>query len=101
MGDVAGGRTIDAVVHRMTRLLDELPAPLAARRAFLATYLRTTQAVAKAIDDASFEDPAWVEAWDVAFADLYLDALEADLSPDRRAPRPWALALAAPPSTAC
>ncbi len=96
MGDVAEGRTIDDVVDRMTRLLDELPAHLAARRTFLATYLRTTRAVAKAVDDASFEDPAWVEAWDVVFADLYLDALEADLSPDHRAPRPWALAFAAP-----
>lgn len=91
-----GPRGIGDVVDRMTGLLDELPPPLAARRAFLATYLRTTQAVAKAIDDASFEDPAWVEAWDVVFADLYLDALEADLSPDQRAPRPWALAFAAP-----
>ncbi|MGO4596550.1 DUF5995 family protein [Terrabacter sp. 2RAF25] len=91
-----GQRGIGDVVDRMTRLLDDLPPQLAARRAFLATYLRTTQAVAQAIDDASFEDPAWVEAWDVVFADLYLDALEADLSAGRRAPRPWALAFAAP-----
>jgi len=91
-------RTISDVIERMTRLLDGLPSELAARRAFLATYLRTTRAVEKAIEGAAFEDPAWVEAWDVVFADLYLDALESDLStdPDRRTPRPWALAFAAP-----
>ena len=27
-----------------------------------------------AVDQARFEDPEWVERWDVAFADLYLDA---------------------------
>ncbi|HJQ41534.1 MAG TPA: DUF5995 family protein, partial [Jatrophihabitantaceae bacterium] len=66
--------------------------------AFLATYLRTTRAVADAIDGAAFEDPAWVEAWDVVFADLYLDALDADLAadPERQASRPWRLAFAAP-----
>jgi hypothetical protein len=98
MTGTPGERTIGDVVDRMASLLEDLPPQLAARRTFLATYLRTTRAVGKAIDDASFEDPAWVEAWDVVFADLYLDALEADVStdPDVRAPRPWALAFAAP-----
>jgi hypothetical protein len=96
MTEAARGRTISDVVERMTRLLDDLPPRLGTRRAFLATYLRTTQAVGRAIEDARFEDPSWVEAWDVVFADLYLDALEADLSPDGHVPRPWALAFAAP-----
>ena len=43
----------------------------------------------------TFEDPEWVEAWDVAFADLYLAALDADL-PGRPVPRPWRLAFDAP-----
>ena len=92
------GRTISDVVERMTTLLDTLPPQLASRRAFLATYLRTTQAVGDAIDRAAFEDPVWVEAWDVVFADLYLDALDADLAADpaRPAPRPWRLAFGAP-----
>ena len=92
------GRTISDVVERMTTLLDTLPPQLASRRAFLATYLRTTQAVGDAIDRAAFEDPGWVEAWDVVFADLYLDALDADLAADpaRPAPRPWRLAFGAP-----
>lgn len=32
-----------------------------------------------AIEDGFFEDPVWVEAWDVQAANVYLDALEADL----------------------
>ena len=99
MTGTAGGRTIVDVLDRMTTILDGMPPELASRRAFLATYLRTTRAVGKAIGAASFEDPVWVEMWDVAFADLYLDALEADLSddPGQRAPRPWRLAFDAPP----
>ena len=46
-----------------------------------------------------FEDPAWVEAWDVAFAQLYLDALDADLTGTGRVPRPWRLAFDAPATT--
>ena len=52
---------------------------LAHRRIFLGTYLRTTQAVGSAIDRARFEDPAWVEDWDVKFAELYLQAHDEDL----------------------
>jgi len=91
-------RSIADVLGRMTTLLDTMPESLESRRSFLATYLRTTRAVGASIRHGDFEDPAWVEAWDVAFADLYLDALESDLSSDqdRRAPRPWRLAFAAP-----
>ena len=98
MTGTVGGRTIDDVLDRMTATLEEMPPELAARRAFLATYQRTTRAVGEAIDGAAFEDPTWVQQWDVVFADLYLDALDADLSgdPGRRAPRPWRLAFDAP-----
>jgi hypothetical protein len=41
-----------------------------------------------------FRDTAWVERWDVAFADLYLDALEA-AEAGRRPPEPWAVAFGA------
>jgi Family of unknown function (DUF5995) len=92
-----GEQTVEAVVQRMQKRLDELPPPLDHRRIFLQTYLRTTQAVGAAIHDARFEDPAWVEAWDVVFADLYLQAHDADIG-QRYAdvPRPWELAFAAP-----
>src|SRR5690349_11246890 len=75
-GTVAG-RTLDDVLDRMTSILEAMPPELAPRRAFLATYQRTTRAVGEALAYGAFEDPAWVEAWDVAFADLYLDALDA------------------------
>jgi Family of unknown function (DUF5995) len=92
-----GEQTVEAVVRRMRERLDDLHPPLEHRRIFLQTYLRTTQAVGAAINDARFEDPAWVEAWDVVFADLYLQAHDADIG-QRYAdvPRPWQLAFAAP-----
>ena len=80
------------VVARMQQRLDELPEGLAHRRFFLSTYLRTTQAVGKAIENARFEDPDWVEVWDVKFAELYLQAHDAELPP-----RPWRLAFEASP----
>jgi hypothetical protein len=52
------------------------------RRFFHATYLRTTQAIADEIDRGGFTDNAWVSRWDLAFARLYTDALDADLRGD-------------------
>ncbi|HEY3563304.1 MAG TPA: DUF5995 family protein [Kribbella sp.] len=86
------GSPIADVVARMQQRLDVLPDALAQRRFFLGTYLRTTQAVGTAIDHARFEDPEWVEGWDVAFAELYLQAHDGDL-----VARPWRLAFDAPP----
>lgn len=88
---------IAAVVAGMQQRLDRLPARLRHQRVFLSTYQRTTQAVGAAVGRASFEDPGWVERWDVAFADLYLGALDAELSGGERIPRPWQLAFAAAP----
>ena len=70
-------RRIDDVLQRMSVALASL-APDDHRRPFLATYARTTRAVGEAVDDARFEDPEWVDRWDVAFAELYLEALAAD-----------------------
>src|SRR5215218_2684678 len=85
---------IDELIGRMRRLL----APLEARGDpgghFLATYLRTTRAVKEELARGGFRDPAWVERWDVAFADLYLDAVE-DAQAGRRPPEPWAVAFGA------
>ena len=67
--------TLAAVIARMRVDLDELTD---ARRFFHATYLRTTLAVAAEIDGGGFADNAWAGLWDVAFANLYLDALDAD-----------------------
>ncbi|HEU4946169.1 MAG TPA: DUF5995 family protein [Kribbella sp.] len=89
------GAGIAEVILRMQHRLDGLPRELAHRRIFLGTYLRTTQAVRAAVKGARFEDPDWVDAWDVAFAELYLNALDGDLA-GAAVPRPWRLAFDAP-----
>src|SRR5215510_11206813 len=61
------------------------------RRFFHATYLRTTRAVAEEIDRGGFGDGDWLERWDVAFAELYLDALHADWQ-GAAVPGPWRVA---------
>jgi Family of unknown function (DUF5995) len=74
---------IDAVLDRMA---DGDP-----RRAFGATYRRSTVAVAEQVRARGFVDPSWVEGWDVAFADLYLGPITADLD-GRPVPGPWGVA---------
>jgi hypothetical protein len=86
---------ITEMVARMQQRLEALPPELTHRRIFLGTYLRTTQAVGAAIHRAGFEDPDWVEAWDVAFAELYLDAHDGDIA-GKPVARPWQLAFEAP-----
>jgi hypothetical protein len=101
---------IDAVLASMQARLDALPPERESRRAFLGTYARTTSAVGDAIGRGVFEDAHWVERWDVAFAQFYLDALDldaldadADLDVDADVggrpgvSRPWRLAFDAPP----
>ena len=89
------GRTVGALIARMAALLGELEAAGDKRRHFHATYQRTTVAVAGELRSGRFADPGWVERWDVAFAGLYLDALEADRAGGRPS-RPWAIAFGAP-----
>ena len=75
--------------------LEPLEAAGDQRRYFHATYLRTTIAVAEELKRGEFADAAWVEQWDVAFAELYLDALDADLT-GRTPTQPWTIAFGAP-----
>ena len=114
-------RTVATVLDAMQRRIDDIPAAVAHRRIFAETYFRTTRAVGTTIEDARFEDPDWVERWDVVFADLYLRAYDAYLSgsaraghptvtgddlpadrsssfQDARVPRPWRLAFDPPPT---
>ncbi|HEY3650719.1 MAG TPA: DUF5995 family protein [Streptosporangiaceae bacterium] len=86
---------IDELIARMAAMLGPLEADGDQRRYFHATYQRTTIAVAERIKRGGFADPGWVERWDVAFADLYLDALETTLAGQRPA-RPWDIAFSAP-----
>lgn len=62
-----------------------------ARRFFHQTYLRTTIAVGEEIERGGFLDANWLSDWDVAFANLYLDALDADLN-GGMLPGPWRVA---------
>lgn len=86
---------IDALIERMTELLEPMEAANDPKRIFHATYLRTTIAVAEEIKrPGGFADPQWTERWDVAFADLYLEALE-QLQAGDQPSRPWAIAFGA------
>jgi hypothetical protein len=51
--------------------------------------------VAAEVKRGGFADPEWVERWDVAFAVLYLEALEASLAALRPS-RPWDIAFRTP-----
>ncbi len=86
---------VDCVVEDMGRRLHRLSPDQQHLRGFLGTYQRTTLAVGKAVDAGHFEDPVWVEQWDVAFARLYLDALDVHLTGGEPS-RPWRLAFGAP-----
>jgi hypothetical protein len=86
---------VAALVARMEELLRALEADRQPGRFFLGTYLRTTRAVGAALDRGGFEDPDWVAAWDVDFAELYLDALEASRRDAESVAAPWRLAFGA------
>jgi hypothetical protein len=92
------GGMIEELIGRMAALLESLQATGDPRRYFHATYQRTTIAVAGELQRGGFVDPDWVERWDVAFADLYLDALQAALA-GHEPTRPWAIAFGAPAYT--
>jgi Family of unknown function (DUF5995) len=86
---------IDELIGRMAATLESLQATGDKRQYFHATYQRTTVAVAEELRRGGFADSEWVERWDVAFADLYLEALETALA-GRSPSRPWGIAFSAP-----
>jgi hypothetical protein len=91
---VSDFEAIEELVARMEALLGPLEARGDGRRYFHATYLRTTRAVGSELEGGGFLDAPWVERWDVAFARLYLDALEADQRGEVPS-GPWKVAFAA------
>lgn len=80
--------SIDELLDRMRADLATLDGP---ERFFHATYLRTTAAVAGEIGRGGFADGDWVRRWDLAFANLYIVALDAHRRGDE-VPRPWRIA---------
>jgi hypothetical protein len=63
------------------------------RGAFLAVYVRVTDAVGRAIRDGEFADPEWTADYLVTFADYYRRALYAYETNDLAAvPDPWQVA---------
>jgi hypothetical protein len=91
---VPDGDGIEGLLQRMRTDLDRLRADGDARRFFHATYLRTTEAVAAEIDRGGFDDGDWLTRWDLAFADFYLDGLNADRRGEAVS-APWRVAFAA------
>jgi hypothetical protein len=90
-------QAVDTVIGRMEDALAPLRAADDPGRFFLGTYLRTTRAVGEALDHGRFEDPAWVEHWDVVFAGYYLDALAAHHRDPASTPPTWRTAFGADP----
>jgi len=82
---------VSELLERMVGLLGPLEDRNDPLRHFLATYRRTTVAVDAEIRRGGFRDGAWVERWDVAFANLYLDALER-WNAGHGVPGPWEVA---------
>ena len=85
---------IDDLLVRMDALLQPMRATGDERQHFLATYMRTTLAVKHELERGGFVDEAWTERWDIAFANLYLDALD-DWNAERPVPGPWRVAFEA------
>lgn len=92
--ELAGFPALGALIRRMEAAGAAVRERRDPRRFFHATYLRTIRAVRAELAEGGFLDAAWVERWAVAFAGLYLDALEASLR-GRDVPGPWAAAFAA------
>ena len=87
---------IAGVAQELQHRLDTLPGGMDQRQAFLALYLRTTQAIGREVAAGTFEDPVWVAYWDEVFAGLFLTAHDADLAGEPVV-RPWQLAFEAAP----
>ena len=88
--------SVDDVADRLTRIERYLREKGDRRSVFLTVYARMTVAVSATLDEGGFEDPAWVTAYPVEFAEYYRRAL---LAFERRAfesvPQAWLLAFGA------
>ena len=85
------GASIADVVRRMDELLRRFDRAGDYRAVFLRSYRMITDTVQGAVGGATFADPRWLTALDVAFAQEYFDALDG-FEAGRRIPRCWRLA---------
>ena len=69
-----------ATVNELISLMEDIQARLDAegdrRRHWHGVYRRGTVAVRNEIERGGFLDAAWLERWDLVFADIYLEAME-------------------------
>lgn len=69
-----------ATVNELIALMEDIQARLDAagdgRRHWHGVYRRGTVAVRDEIERGGFQDAAWLERWDLVFADIYLEAME-------------------------
>jgi len=73
---VTRAATIGQLVSLMEDIQARLDAEDDARRHWHGVYRRGTVAVRNEIERGGFLDAAWLEAWDLVFADIYLEAME-------------------------
>jgi len=86
--------TIDEVLSRLDKIIDAALADNDPGGYFAYVYRRTTRAVKEAIDAGRFADNVRMEVFDVAFANLYLEAYEQHQCGEECSAS-WALAFAA------
>jgi hypothetical protein len=72
---MASATTIGELIVLMEEMQARLDADSDGRRYWHGVYRRGTVAVRDEIKRGGFADPAWVERWDLAFADIYLEAM--------------------------
>lgn len=68
--------TIEELISLMEAMQARLDAAGDQRRLWHGVYRRGTVAVAAEIKAGGFQDPEWLERWDLVFADIYLEAME-------------------------
>ena len=86
---MARAREIGGVIRRMRTILRELPADDGVA-AFTRLYLAVTEAVAASAQAQQFENERFLRTLDVAFANLFFDALDALRAGNGSAGRAWA-----------
>lgn len=86
--------TISDIIARFDATYRPLVAHNDEKRHVHGVYYRNTIAVKADMERGEFLDPAWVEPWDVVFANLYLDALD-QWTRDEEPSGPWRVAFQA------